>query len=78
MRHFITFYTAVEGEDHVDGHIAFGYSKFPNFRELTTEIQNLYGLRNVTVTNVLEISEEDFKEWVRDESEESEDKIEFL
>lgn len=76
MRYFIVFYEGFKTDDNAGfGHIAFPNKTFPSFRALSEDIAVLYGFQNVVITNIKEVNEKDYNDWV---STEGEQELDFM
>lgn len=69
MRYFIIFYRGLySSKSHKPGLWLFDsmelkQENYPSKPKLIKEITETYGLKEVGVINILEVSEKDFKEW---------------
>lgn len=78
MRYFIVFFEANilkqgEEEETRRGHIGFPFKKFPSFRSLSEQICDVFGFTDAVVMNLLEVSEEDYNNWMAEGGDSIED-----
>lgn len=68
MRYFIVFYTGVKwgNDEHVTGSLSFEMKSFPNRYKTESEICLFEALLECIITNIIEVSENDFNEWVKE------------
>jgi len=65
MRYFIVFYNYIKGGNTGNGTFSMVRPSFINHNEATGYIEKSMSADSAVITNIIELSEEDYKEFVR-------------
>lgn len=68
MRYFVAFFVAVDKDgEHQQGHIGFVHKSYPPFRALSKQIAAAYDFDRAIITNMIELNEADYNNWLLEE-----------
>jgi len=62
-RYFIVFFKAETKNGAVEGHLNIECKSFPNYIEIKSYIYDSYETDNCAITNIIELSKEDYLDW---------------
>ena len=68
MRYFIVFYffNTTDGKNRGQGHMSLAASKYPSMYDIPKHIieHSNEPITDITITNIIELSEQDYSDWV--------------